>query len=91
MGLCKMGVEELRSIQAEYLDKPQWVEAIRLQPFNELVRRLEESQKELAKANGWLKHYRKAEPEQYAELRKRLEEKNKIIKELAEQLIDIID
>ena len=32
-----------------------------------------------------------AEPEQYAELRKRLEEKNKIIKELAEQLIDIID
>ena len=52
---------------------------------------LEQVKKELADANGWLKHYRKAEPEQYAELRKRLEEKNKIIKELAEQLIDIID
>src|SRR3990167_3208685 len=34
---------------------------------------LEHAKKELAEANGWLKHYRKAEPEQYAELRKKLE------------------
>src|SRR3990167_5090926 len=51
---------------------------------------LEEAQKELAEANGWLKHYRKAEPEQYAELRKRLERYDRR-SESGESLCDWLD
>ena len=85
MDLSKMSVEELREEVRENQDNGRATDA-----FDELVRRLEEAQKELAEANGWLKHYRKAEPEQYAELRKRLERYDRR-SESGESLCDWLD